>query len=213
MPIEPRPLPCEPAAFAPHLPAEVVERHRQAHQATFDALRALLGDAEDVPAPEVLAVEARGALAAHAAQAWAEDFHWAALCRPDPVDPGGPGGALAAAIQQAFGEPQRLRERFAELAGRLGGPGWLWLVLRRDERLAIVATSRSATPLTGGDAPLLGCCLWPHAMPEEGDGALQRYLDGFWALVDWRVVDARLEQARAALRPARGSATTTPAGR
>jgi len=212
MPIEPRPLPCVPAAFAPHLPAEVVERHRQAQQATCDALQALLGDAEEAPAPEMLAIEARGALAAHAAQAWAEDFHWAALRPPAASGPDGPDGALAAAIQKAFGEPQRLRERFAELAGRLGGPGWLWLVLRRDDRLAIMATPRSATPLTGGDAPLLGCCLWPHALP-EGEGALQRYLDGFWALVDWRVVDARLEQARAALKPSRGGAATAPAGR
>lgn len=205
MPIEPRPLPCAPAAFVPHLAPEQVERHRQAQQRTLDALDALRDAGDDDAAPDLarLAVEARGALAAHAAQAWAEEFHWAALGPARGDEPGEPGGALAAAIQQAFGDPARMRERFAEAAGRLSGPGWLWLAQRRDGRLAILATPASATPLTGGDTPLLACCLWPHAMP-EGDDALARYLAGFWALVDWQVVEARLDRAREASRAGAG---------
>src|SRR5690606_26445627 len=71
MPIEPRPLPCAPAAFVPHLAPEQVERHRQAQQRTLDALDALRDAGDDDAAPDLarLAVEARGALAAHAAQA------------------------------------------------------------------------------------------------------------------------------------------------
>lgn len=201
MPIQPLPLSAPPAAFAPHLPADAVERHRQAHQAGLDALNARLGeraDAEPAPALEALAIEARGALAADAAQAWAEDFHWAALRPPREGDPDGPAGALAQAIGRDFGDPGRMRERLGDAAGRLSGPGWAWLVRRRDGRLAILATPHSATPLAGSDTPLLACCLWPHALPGTGGDALQRYLAAYWALLDWSVVEARLEQARAA---------------
>src|SRR5690606_3972959 len=162
---------CAPAAFVPHLAPEQVERHRQAQQRTLDALDALRDAGDDDAAPDLarLAVEARGALAAHAAQAWAEEVHWAAL---------GP------ARGDAPGEP-----------GAGPGPGGLGRAQRGDGRLASLARPASATPLTGGDTPLLACCLWPHAMP-EGDDALARYLAGFWALVDWQVVEARLGRAR-----------------
>lgn len=194
MPIEPRPLPCDPAAFAPHLAAEAVERHRRAQQAGCDALNALLGDAATDPAPDAmdLARDAKGALAAHAAQAWAEDFHWAALRPPTGDGHGAPAGALAEAITQAFGDAKRMRERFAEAATRLSGPGWVWLVQRRDGRLAILATPQSTTPLTGSDTPVLACCLWPHAWAQDQDDARARYLAAFWQLVDWKTVATRM---------------------
>lgn len=201
MPIQPHPLSSPPAAFEPHLPEEAVERHRQAHQAGLDALNARLGelaDAEPGPSLELLALESRGALAALAAQAWAEDFHWAALRPPRAGDPEGPSGALAEAIGRDFGDLGRMRERFQDAATRLAGPGWVWLAQRRDGRLAILATPRSATPLAGSDTPLLACCLWPHALPDAGEDALQRYLAAYWALLDWGVVEARLARARAA---------------
>jgi len=191
--IEPHPLPCEPAAFAPHLPAEAVERHRRAQQAGVDALNALLGDAATEP-PELMDLvrDASGALAAHAAQAWAEDFHWAALRPPVGDGHAGPAGAFAEAIGQAFGDVKRMRERFAEAAARLSGAGWLWLVQRRDGRLAILAAPQSTTPLTGNDTPLLACCLWPHAWAQDNADPRERYLAGFWQLVDWRMVATRM---------------------
>ena len=194
MPIEPRPLPCDPAAFAPHFPAEAVERHRRAQQAGVDALNALLDESAADPAPELMDLvrDATGALAAHAAQAWAEDFHWAALRPPAGDGHGEPGGALGEAVSQAFGDVKRMRERFAEAAMRLSGAGWLWLVQRRDGRLAILATPQSTTPLTGNDTPLLACCLWPHAWTQENADPRDGYLAGFWQLVDWKTVATRM---------------------
>ena len=194
MPIQPRPLPCDPAAFAPHLAAEVVERHRRAQQAGVDVLNALLGQSDADPAPELaeLARNASGALAAQAAQAWAEDFHWEALRPPVGDGHGEPAGALGEAISQAFGDARRMRERFAEAAARLSGAGWLWLVQRRDGRLAILAAPQSTTPLTGNDTPLLACCLWPHAWAQDQADPRERHLAAFWQLVDWKTVATRL---------------------
>ncbi|MDH5835538.1 Fe-Mn family superoxide dismutase [Luteimonas kalidii] len=200
MPFQPSPLPCDAAAFAPHLSAAAVDQHRRAQRAGIDALNAMLDPAtgdDEAPTLAALAVQARGALAARAAQAWSEDFHWAALRPPPPGDAIGPTGALADTVARDFGDPGRMRERFAEAAGRLTGPGWVWLVLRRDGRLAILATPQSVTPLTGADTPLLAACLWPHAWTQDGAEARDRYLAGMWKLVDWKVVASRMPQARA----------------
>jgi Fe-Mn family superoxide dismutase len=192
MPIQPQPLPCAPSAFAPHLSTEAVERHRAAQLAGIASLNAMLEEAADPPpALEDLARSATGALAARAAQAWSEDFYWAAL-RPAVTEAKEPGGALGEAISQAFGDCRRMRERFAEAAARLPGPGWAWLLQRRDGRLAIAATPQSATPLTGSDVPLLACCLWPHALLTDHPDARGQHLGAFWQLVDWRTVAARM---------------------
>lgn len=194
MPIQPQPLHCDASAFAPQLPADLVARHRAAQQAGVDALNALLGDevADPPPTLEELARTARGAVAARAAQAWAEEFYWSALRPADGGPREEPRGPLAESIAQAFGDPGRMRERFAEAATRLSGPGWLWLVQRRDRRLAILATPGSTTPLTGDDTPLLACPLWPHALPDDGPDARERHLAAFWALLDWKAVASRM---------------------
>src|SRR5690606_26611548 len=121
-------------------------------------------------------------------------FHWAALRPPVGDGHGEPGGGLGEAISQAFGDVKRMRERFAEAAMRLSGAGWLWLVQRRDGRLAILAAPHSTTPLTGGDTARLPCCLWPHAYGRDHADPRDLYLAGFWQLVDWKIVAARMRR-------------------
>lgn len=198
MPIEPCPLPCDPAAFSPQLSLEQVAQHRRQQQERLQAINAVLagegGDgAEDAPPRlDALARDARGALAAHAAQAWADDFYWTALRAPRPDGENAPGGALAEALAATFGDVKRFRERFDAAALALAGPGRVWLVRRRDGRLAILSTPGPVTPLTGGDAPLLACCLWPYAYAHDYGESRERYLAAFWQLVDWRAVAARM---------------------
>ena len=194
MPIEARPLPCDPTAFSPQLSPEQVGQHRRHQQARLDAVNAALGDdeAQDPATLDGIARSARGALAADAALAWSDDFYWSGLRPPQPGGDNSPGGALADAIAQAFGDFARFRERFGAAALQLAGTGAVWLVQRRDGRLAILATPRATTPLTGDDAPLLVCSLWPHAYALDYGDARERYLAAFWHLVDWKAVAARL---------------------
>ncbi|WP_202841097.1 Fe-Mn family superoxide dismutase [Luteimonas saliphila] len=194
MPFEISPLPCDPQSFAPQFSVEAVDQHRRRQQAQLDAINAVLGDEADAGdlRLDALARRARGALAAHAAQAWSDGFYWEALRAPQPEGANEPGGPLAAAIAAAFGDTRRLRERFNEAALGLSGPGWTWLVQRGDGRMAILATPHSVAPLTGTDTPLLACCLWPHAYAHDYGDSRERYLAAFWQLVDWDKVASRL---------------------
>src|SRR3546814_11910547 len=67
----------------------------------------------------------------NAAQAWNHAFYWQCL-RPTAGGGGGePDGALAEAIDKAFGGTEALRKQFDALALGTFGSGWIWLVQRR----------------------------------------------------------------------------------
>ena len=189
MPFELSPLPHDRAALEPHLPADAVDQRRREQQAHLDAVNAAIADGPLAEATlERLAREARGALAAHAAEAWAAEFQWASLKPPQPGVTAEPEGSLAEALAGAFGSFAAFRGRFEDAARHLPGSGRVWLAQRKDGRLAIVATPASATPLTGQDTPLLAC---PVA-DGDGDGdARARTFAAFWPLVDWKAVAAR----------------------
>jgi len=188
MPFELPPLSHDRAALEPHLPADAVDQRRREQQAHLDAVNAAIDGGPWAEATlERIARDARGALAVHAAEAWAAAFQWTTLKPPQPgIDPQ-PDGALAEALARAFGDFASFRARFEETARHLPGTGRVWLAQRKDGRLAIVATPASATPLTGLDTPLLAC---PVA---ADDGAARgKAFAAFWPLVDWKAVAARM---------------------
>ena len=189
MPFELPPLPHDRAALEPHLPADAVDQRRREQQAHLDAVNAAIdGTALAEATLDRLAREARGALAAHAAEAWAADFQWASLRPPQPGVAAEPDGPLADALARTFGDFAAFRDRFEEAARHLPGMGRVWLAQRKDGRLAIIATPASATPLTGQDTPLL-------AYPVADGGPQAWTFAAFWPLVDWKAVAARMARS------------------
>ena len=65
-------------------------------------------------------------------------------------------------------------------------------VQRTDGSLALVSTPNAATPLTGEDTALLTCDVWEHAYYIDYRNARPKYVESFWALVNWDFVAANL---------------------
>ena len=108
--------------------------------------------------------------------------------------PGGaaaPGGALAAAIEGAFGSFDDFRARFATVAITRFGSGWAWLAAGAAGALEVVSTVNQDTPVMDGKVPLLGCDVWEHAYYLNYRNRRPDYVAAFWNVVNWTVVGER----------------------
>src|SRR5438270_11139140 len=77
-----------------------------------------------------------------------------------PNGGGEPTGALASAIQQAFGSFDQFKAAFNDAGAKRFGSGWAWLVLDSNGRLAITSTANQDSPLMDGQFPVMGNDVW-----------------------------------------------------
>ncbi|MDN5782004.1 MAG: superoxide dismutase [Fe] [Luteimonas sp.] len=195
MTIELPPLPYEHSALEPHISAETVDFHHGKHQRAYvERLNVLVTGTDFAEATlEEIVRRAQGEMFNNAAQAWNHAFYWQCL-KPSAGGGGGtPSGALAEAIDKAFGGFDAFVKQFDALALRTFGSGWVWLVQRSDGNLALAATANAATPLTGSDTPLLTCDVWEHAYYIDYRNARAKYLEAFWNVVNWDFVASNMK--------------------
>ncbi|KAJ6305327.1 hypothetical protein OIU78_020794 [Salix suchowensis] len=132
----------------------------------------------------------------NAAQVWNHDFFW------ESMQPGGgdmPELGMLEQIEKDFGSFTNFRDKFAETALTLFGSGWVWLVLKREERrLEVVKTQNAVTPIVWGDIPIINLDMWEHAYYLDYKNDKENYVNAFMDhLVSWNMAMARLAHAEA----------------
>ena len=184
-------LPYAQDALAPHISAETLEFHYGKHHQTYVTnLNNLVPGTEfEGASVESLVARASGGIFNNAAQVWNHTFYWNSL---SPNGGGEPEGELAEAINAAFGSFAEFKEAFTKCAVTTFGSGWAWLVKNSDGSLELVSTSNAGCPLTEGQTPLLTCDVWEHAYYIDYRNARPKYLEAFWALVNWEFAAANL---------------------
>ncbi|HNQ98477.1 MAG TPA: superoxide dismutase [Trueperaceae bacterium] len=113
-----------------------------------------------------------------------------------PKGGGEPSGALASAINDAFGSFSAFQEKFAAAAAGRFGSGWAWLVVGKDGALKVYSTANQDSPLMQGDTPVLGLDVWEHAYYLNYQNRRPDYIKAFWNVVDWNAVGKKLASAR-----------------
>jgi Fe-Mn family superoxide dismutase len=183
-------LPYAKDALEPHISAETLEFHYGKHHQTYvDKLNGLV-DGTDMASMslEDIVKTSEGGVFNNAAQVWNHTFYWNCL---SPNGGGQASGAIADAIAAAFGSFDAFKEQFTNAAINNFGSGWTWLVKNADGSVAIVNTSNAATPLTDSSVtPLLTVDVWEHAYYVDYRNARPKYMEAFWALVNWDFVNA-----------------------
>ncbi|CNK90421.1 superoxide dismutase [Fe] [Yersinia kristensenii] len=184
-------LPYAQNALEPHISAETLEYHYGKHHNTYVVnLNNLIKDTEFAgKSLEEIIKTSSGGVSNNAAQVWNHTFYWHCL---SPNGGGEPTGKVADAINQSFGSFAEFKAQFTDAAVKNFGAGWTWLVKKADGTLAIVSTSNAATPLTTADKPLLTVDVWEHAYYIDYRNARPKYLENFWALVNWSFVEKNL---------------------
>ncbi len=186
------PLPYAKDALAPTLSEETLEYHYGKHHNTYVVnLNKLVENTEyaDMSLEEII-MKSSGGIFNNAAQIWNHTFYWNSLSSNGG---GAPEGALADAINAAFGSFEEFKNQFNQSAATNFGSGWTWLCKNEQGNLEIVNTSNAGCPLTEGKTPLLTVDVWEHAYYIDYRNARPKYLESFWNLVNWDFANSNLD--------------------
>ncbi|GIX21333.1 MAG: superoxide dismutase [Gammaproteobacteria bacterium] len=178
-------LPYPMDALEPVISRETLEYHYgKHHRAYVTNLNKLIKgtEFEDLTLEEIVRKAPPGGVFNNAAQVWNHTFYWNSMA---PKAGGAPTGELAKAIDAKWGSFDAFKQAFNTMGAGNFGSGWTWLVKKPDGSLDIVNTSNAGTPITGEDVPLLTCDVWEHAYYIDYRNERPRYLDSWWALVNW----------------------------
>jgi Fe-Mn family superoxide dismutase len=117
-----------------------------------------------------------------------------------PNGGGAPKGALATAIDAAFGSFDQMRELFNKAAATRFGSGWAWLSVGADGKLAVSSTPNQDNPLMPvaevKGSPILGLDVWEHAYYLHYQNRRPDYINAWWDVVNWDEVTRRFEAAK-----------------
>ena len=186
------PLPYAFDALEPHIDARTMEIHHDRHHATYimNANNALADHpglaamcVEDLisdlsAVPEGIRTAVRNNAGGHANHSQ----FWTVLS----ADGGAPSGALAAAIDSAFGSLDALKGEIAQAATTRFGSGWAWLIKQADGSLAVTSTPNQDSPLMDGSGtPILGLDVWEHAYYLNYQNKRPDYIAAWWNVVNW----------------------------
>ncbi|WP_076537748.1 superoxide dismutase [Fe] [Shewanella sp. UCD-KL21] len=183
-------LPYAKNALVPHISEETIEFHYGKHHNTYVVkLNGLVAGTEfENKTLEEVVKTSTGGVFNNAAQIWNHTFYWNCLA---PNAGGAPTGAIAEAIDAAFGSFEEFKAKFTDSAVNNFGSAWTWLVKNADGSVAIVNTSNAATPLTDESVtPLMTVDVWEHAYYIDYRNVRPNYLAAFWELVNWEFVNA-----------------------
>ncbi len=184
-------------ALEPYIDAQTMQIHHDKHHAAYVTnlnaaiekhpelaarpLEALLRDLNSVPE------DIRTIVRNHGGGAWNHTLFWEIMA---PHAGGAPQGALAKAIEAAFGSFENFKGEFEKAANGRFGSGWAWLV-KQNSGLAIISTPNQDNPLSEGLIPILGLDVWEHAYYLKYQNRRAEYVTNWWNVVNWEEVDRR----------------------
>lgn len=181
-------------ALEPHIDARTMEiHHTKHHQAYVTNLNnAIKGtpmenmSLEEIMAQPELPMPVRNNGGGH----WNHSFFWKLLKN----NGGEPTGAVAEAINKAFGSYEEFKTQFAAAATTRFGSGWAWLCKLEDGSLQICSTANQDNPLmsfanTCGGTPILGLDVWEHAYYLNYQNRRPDYINAFFNIINWDEVN------------------------
>lgn len=182
----------------PHFDARTMEIHHSKHHngytnnlnAAIEKHASLEGTAVTELLSDLAAVpeDIRTAVRNNGGGYYNHKLFWKSL---SPSGGGAPEGALADAINAAFGDFESFKAAFSKAAATRFGSGWGWLSKKADGSLVVTSTPNQDNPISEGLTPLLGVDVWEHAYYLHYQNRRADYIAAFWNLVNWEEVSQR----------------------
>lgn len=191
-------LPYAYEALEPHFDKETMTIHHQRHhQAYVDNLnKAVAGsDAENETLENILRSVSKysPAIRNNGGGHYNHSLFWETL---SPTPRTQPEGQLAEAIKNTFGSLDELKAQIKQAGLGQFGSGWAWLFVKYNGSLGVAATANQDNPLmdtnvTNQGYPILGVDVWEHAYYLKYQNKRADYLDAFWSVLDWSVIEKK----------------------
>lgn len=124
----------------------------------------------------------------NAAQVWNHSFYFEGLI---PGNNSPLKGCFAEVIKNNFGTISFFKNAFTNAAESIFGAGWVWLIFNPAGSLDIIQKNDAGNPLRSGLLPILNCDMWEHAYYLDYHNRRRDYIEAFWKLINWEVVESR----------------------
>lgn len=186
-----QPLPYAENALAPYIGEKTIQYHYGKHLAAYiDNTNKLKAGTnfDDEPLHEIVK-QASGGLFNNAAQVFNHYFYFEALHTPGQEEPL---PKMKELIDKNFGSFEDFKEKFAQTGIALFGSGWVWLV-QDGEKLEIIPAPNAENPLKNDQYPLLTMDVWEHAYYLDTQNARAKYIENFWKVLNWEVIEKRVK--------------------
>ena len=185
-------------ALEPHIDARTMEIHHTKHHNAYTTnLNAAVAgtDMEQMSIEEILKVcKDKPAVRNNGGGFWNHNLFWQIM---GPNGGGEPTGALAEAIQTAFGSFAAFKEEFSKAAATRFGSGWAWLCVSNGA-LEVCSTANQDNPLMGegcSGTPILALDVWEHAYYLLYQNRRPDYINAFFNVINWDEVAKRYAAA------------------
>jgi Fe-Mn family superoxide dismutase len=190
-------LPYANNALEPHIDAKTMEIHHGKHHNAYvtNLNAAVAGKPEESLSIEEICKDVSkypAAVRNNGGGHYNHSFFWTIM---GPNAGGAPTGALAEAINAAFGSFDEFKTRFAAAGTGRFGSGWAWLIKDSAGKLQITSTPNQDNPLMDvaevKGTPVLGLDVWEHAYYLNYQNRRPDYITAFWNVVNWTEVAKR----------------------
>lgn len=195
-------LPYAQDALEPHIDAKTMEIHHGKHHAGYTAnLNAAIAgtDLEGKSIEDILANldMDNKAVRNNGGGYYNHNLFWNVM---GPNAGGEPTGALADAINAAYGNFEAFKDAFSNAAKTQFGSGWAWLCVHKGGKVEVCSTPNQDNPLmpnTGcGGTPILGLDVWEHAYYLNYQNRRPDYVEAFFNVINWTEVSKLYEAGK-----------------
>lgn len=178
--------------------------HDKHHRAYVEKLNGALHEQQPLSLIDIFKANSKmpPAVQHNAGGHWNHAFFWSILS--GNVDNNAPSPQFKAEVERAFGSFEAMKEQFQKAGEDHFASGWVWLIRDESDALKIVSLPNQDNPQSDNAAtkgwPILAADLWEHAYYLKYQNRRNEFLENFWHVVNWKVVEAYDRERPAAAR-------------
>lgn len=188
-------------ALEPHIDARTMEIHHSKHHAGYTSKLNAAVEGTDLEGKSIEDLmknhSGNGAIRNNGGGFYNHNLFWTVM---SPNGGGAPTGAVADAINEAYGSYDAFKEAFSNAAATRFGSGWAWLCAHPGGKVEVCSTANQDNPLMPsegcGGTPILGLDVWEHAYYLNYQNRRPDYISAFFNVINWDEVNKRYEAAK-----------------